>query len=168
MQSGSRAFSSPQALSRAASGSLSEPLVLVSEEEVFGERVKRRAPPSRKLEAFLTQLQDLSPGDYIVHKQHGIGLYRGLKRLSVDNVDTEFLLLEYRGGDKLYLPVWRMDLVSKYHGLEGGSPELDKLGGPGWEKTKRKVKQAVEKLAGELLKLYAERAAAEGFAFSAS
>jgi transcription-repair coupling factor (superfamily II helicase) len=71
-------------------------------------------------------LQDLSAGDYIVHKQHGIGLYRGLKRLSVDWVDAEFLLLEYRGGDKLYLPVWRMDLVSKYHGLEGGSPELDK------------------------------------------
>lgn len=145
----------------------SEALVVISEEEVFGERVKRRAPPSRKLEAFLTQLQDLSPGDFIVHKQHGIGLYRGLKRLSVDNVDSEFLLLEYRGGDKLYLPVWRMDLVSKYHGLEGSSPELDKLGGQGWEKTKRKVKQAVEKLAGELLKLYAERAVADGFAFSA-
>jgi len=144
----------------------SEPVAFVSEEEVFGERVKRRAPPSRKLEAFLTQLQDLSPGDFIVHKQHGIGLYRGLKRLSVDSVESEFLLLEYRGGDKLYLPVWRMDLVSKYHGLEGTSPDLDKLGGPGWEKTKRKVKQAVEKLAGELLKLYAERAAAEGFAFS--
>lgn len=144
----------------------SEALVVISEEEVFGERVKRRAPPSRKLEAFLTQLQDLSPGDFIVHKQHGIGLYRGLKRLSVDNVDSEFLLLEYRGGDKLYLPVWRMDLVSKYHGLEGSSPELDKLGGQGWEKTKRKVKQAVEKLAGELLKLYAERAVADGFAFS--
>src|SRR3990170_3905206 len=144
----------------------SEALVVISEEEVFGERVKRRAPPSRKLEAFLTQLQDLSPGDFIVHKQHGIGLYRGLKRLSIDGVDSEFLLLEYRGGDRLYLPVWRMDLVSKYHGLEGSSPELDKLGGQGWEKTKRKVKQAVEKLAGELLKLYAERAVADGFAFS--
>ena len=144
----------------------SESLVIVSEEEVFGERVKRRAPPSRKLEAFLTQLQDLSVGDFIVHKQHGIGLYRGLKRLSIDGVENEFLLLEYRGGDRLYLPVWRVDLVSKYHGLEGSSPELDKLGGPGWERTKKKVKQAVEKLAGELLKLYAERAVADGFAFS--
>lgn len=144
----------------------SEGIVVISEEEVFGERVKRRAPPSRKLEAFLTQLQDLSSGDFIVHKQHGIGLYRGLRRIGVDGVDNEFLLIEYRGGDKLYLPVWRMDLVSKYHGLEGSSPELDKLGGPGWEKTKKKVKAAVEKLAGELLKLYAERSVAEGFAFS--
>ncbi len=144
----------------------SEGLVIVSEEEVFGERVKKRGPPSRRLEAFLTQLQDLSAGDFIVHKQHGIGLYRGLNRLSIDGLENEFLLLEYRGGDRLYLPVWRMDLVTKYHGVEGGSPELEKLGGPGWERSKKKVRQAVEKLAGELLKLYAERAAAEGFAFS--
>ncbi|MBI5237200.1 MAG: transcription-repair coupling factor [Deltaproteobacteria bacterium] len=143
-----------------------ESLVVVSEEEVFGERVKRRAPPSKKLDAFLTQLQDLAAGDCIVHSQHGIGLYRGLKRLNIDGIENDFLLLEYRGGDKLYLPVWRMDLVSKYHGFEGRVPELDKLGGPGWEKTKKKVRQAVEKLAGELLKLYAERQVAEGFAFS--
>ncbi len=141
-------------------------LVIVSEEEVFGERVRRRAPPAKKLDAFLTQLQDLSVGDCIVHAQHGIGLYRGLKRLSIDSVENEFLLLEYRGGDKLYLPVWKMDLVSKYHGFEGGAPELDRLGGTGWEKTKKKVKASVERLAGELLKLYAERRIAEGFAFS--
>ncbi|MEK7773754.1 MAG: transcription-repair coupling factor, partial [Deltaproteobacteria bacterium] len=142
-------------------------IAIVSEEEVFGERVKRRAPPSRKLEAFVAQLQDLSPGDFIVHSMHGVGLYRGLKRLDIDGVENEFLLLEYRGGDKLYLPVLRMDLVSKYHGVEGGAPELDRLGGAGWEKKKNRVKQAVEKLAGELLKLYAEREVAEGFAFSA-
>ncbi len=143
-----------------------EALVIISEEEVFGERIKRRAPPSKKLDAFLTQLQDLSVGDAIVHSHHGIGLYRGLKRLGVDGVESDFLLLEYRGGDKLYLPVWRMDLVSKYHGVEGKAPELDKLGGAGWEKTKKRVRHAVEKLAGELLKLYAERQVAEGFAFS--
>ncbi len=145
-----------------------ESLVIISEEEVFGERVKRRAPTSRKLDAFLTQLQDLNTGDFIVHKQHGIGLYRGLKRLSIDGIENEFLLLEYRGGDKLYLPVSRMDLVSKYHGFEGKAPELDKLGGPGWEKSKKKVREAVERLAGELLKLYAERQVAEGFSFSPS
>lgn len=143
-----------------------EAVAVVSEEEVFGERVKRRPPPSKKLEAFVAQLQDLSPGDFIVHSMHGVGVYRGLKRLSIDGVDNEFLLMEYRDGDKLYLPVLRMDLVSKYHGVEGEGPELDKLGGPGWERKKKRVKQAVEKLAGELLKLYAEREVAEGFAFS--
>jgi len=141
-------------------------LVIISEEEVFGERVKRRAPPSKRLEAFLTQLQDLSMGDAIVHAHHGIGLYRGIQRVTVDGVESDFLLLEYRGGDKLYLPVRRMDLVSKYHGVEGTAPELDKLGGTNWERTKKRVKHAVEKLAGELLKLYAERQVAEGFAFS--
>ncbi|OGP24556.1 MAG: transcription-repair coupling factor [Deltaproteobacteria bacterium GWB2_55_19] len=141
-------------------------IAVISEEEVFGERARRRAPPSRKLDAFLTELQDLSVGDFIVHAQHGIGLYRGLKRLAIDNIESDFLLLEYRGGDKLYLPVGRLDLVSKYHGVEGKSPDLDKLGGPGWEKAKRKVKASVERLAGELLKLYAERQVADGFAFS--
>ncbi|MBI5644108.1 MAG: transcription-repair coupling factor [Deltaproteobacteria bacterium] len=143
-----------------------ESLAVISEEEVFGERVKRRAPSSNKLEAFMTQLQDLSAGDLIVHAHHGIGLYKGLKRLGIDGIENDFLLLEYRGGDKLYLPVWRMDLVSKYDGLEGRTPELDKLGGPGWERAKKKVKASVEKLAGELLKLYAERQVADGFAFS--
>lgn len=142
-------------------------LVVISEEEVFGEKAKRRPPPSRRLEAFLTQLQDLSEGDAIVHGHHGIGLYRGLKRLLIDSIEGDFLLLEYRDGDKLYLPVGRMDLVGKYHGFEGRAPDLDKLGGPGWEKKTGKVKAAVEKLAGELLKLYAEREIAEGFAFSA-
>jgi transcription-repair coupling factor (superfamily II helicase) len=156
-----------------ATGSLStgfrlraESVVVVSEEEVFGERVKRRAPPSKRLDAFLTQLHDLSAGDFIVHAHHGIGLYKGLKRISVDGIENDFLLLEYRGGDKLYLPVWRMDLVSKYHGFEGSAPELDRLGGPGWEKTKKKVRESVERLAGELLKLYAERQVAEGYAYS--
>lgn len=143
-----------------------EMLAIISEEEVFGERVKKRAPPSKKLEAFLLDLRDLAEGDRIVHAHHGIGLYRGLKRLTIDNVENDFLLLEYRDGDKLYLPVWRMDLVSKYHGVEGKEPALDKLGAQGWIKTKGKVKKEVEKMAGELLRLYAERRAAVGFAFS--
>ncbi|MBI5345334.1 MAG: transcription-repair coupling factor, partial [Deltaproteobacteria bacterium] len=142
-------------------------LVIISEEEVFGtDRVRRRAPPLKRLDAFSLQLQDLDAGDRVVHSKHGIGLYRGLKRLSVDNVESEFLILEYRDHDKLYLPVLRTDLINTYHGFEGKEPNLDKLGGTGWVRTKRRVKKAVERLAGELLKLYAERQAAGGFAFS--
>ena len=144
----------------------SEGIVVITEEEIFGERVRRRIPPPKGVRDFLTELQDLSTGDYVVHKQHGIGLYRGLKRLCIDGVDCEFMLIEYRGGDRLYLPVSRMDLVSKYRGPEGRSPELDRLGGSGWERTKKRVKKAVGRIAGELLKLYAERAVARGFAFS--
>lgn len=141
-------------------------LVVITEEEIFGERVKRRPASTRSLDAFLSQLQDLQPGDHIVHRLHGIGLYLELKRVSIDGIEGDFLLLEYRDGDKLYLPVWRLDLISKYHGVEGSTPGLDKLGGTAWAKTKKTVKRSVERLAGELLKLYAEREAAVGFAFS--
>ncbi|MBI5559690.1 MAG: transcription-repair coupling factor [Deltaproteobacteria bacterium] len=143
-----------------------ELIAVVTEEEIFGERVKRRAPPSRKLDTFLSEMKDLSEGDFIVHALHGIGLYRGLFSLSTDGITNDFILIEYRDGDKLYLPVGRMDIVSKYHGVEGSAPELDKLGGSGWEKRKGRVKKAAERIAGELLKLYAERKVARGHTYS--
>ncbi|VAW34953.1 Transcription-repair coupling factor, partial [hydrothermal vent metagenome] len=142
-----------------------EGVVVVSEEDIFGERVKHRPPPSKKLDTFINQLRDLSEGDYIVHKTHGVGIYRGLKRLVVDSIENDFLLLEYQGGDRLYLPVQRMDLVTRYSGVEGRAPVADKLGGKGWEKKRSKVKKAVGQLAVELIKLYSEREATEGYAF---
>lgn len=145
----------------------SESIVIVTEEEIFGERIRGRRPPSKKLDTFLSQLKDLSEGDFIVHALHGIGIYRGLKRLEFDDTANDFLLIEYRDGDRLYLPVQRMDLVTRYHGVEGRQPEPDKLGGRGWERKKAKVRKAVDRLAGELLRLYAARNAAEGYAFSA-
>jgi len=142
-----------------------EGIVIISEEEVFGERVKHRPPPSKKLDTFINQLRDLSEGDFIVHKMHGVGIYRGLKRLVIDNIENDFLLLEYQGGDKLYLPVQRMDLVTRYNGIEGRTAVADKLGGKGWEKKRTKVKKAVGQLAIELIKLYSEREASLGYAF---
>ena len=142
---------------------------IISEEEIFGRRIKHRPPPQRKLQSFLAELRDLSVGDGIVHTLHGIAIYRGLKRIEVEGVENDFLILEYRDADKLYLPVYRMDQITKYHsvskGGEGGFTP-DKLGGPGWGKRKRKVKKAVERIAADLLKLYAAREASTGFAFS--
>ncbi|GMR04826.1 MAG: transcription-repair coupling factor [Thermodesulfobacteriota bacterium] len=143
-------------------------LIVISEEEVFGRRVGMSPPPAKKADAKLMQLQELSEGDFIVHSHHGIGIYRGMKRVSIEAVENDFLLLEYKDGDKLYLPVWRMDLVTRYHGFEGGAARVDKLGTSGWNRTKTKVKKAVERMAAELLKLYAEREVAKGFAFSKS
>ncbi len=140
---------------------------IVSEEEVFGERVKQKPPPRRGLDEALSELKTLKEGGFVVHKVHGIGAYRGLKRLDVSGVENDFLVIEYRDDEKLYLPVFNMDLISGYKGLEGRAPMLDKLGGSGWEKRKKRVKKATERLAGELLKLYAERQVASGFAFSA-
>ena len=141
-------------------------LAVVTEEEIFGQRIKRRVPPSSKIDVFLTQLQDLNVGDFVVHTVHGVGLYKGLKRLEIEDSKNDFLLLEYQDGDRLYLPVQRLNLVGKYHGTEGRIPMLDKLGSTNWEKRKSKVKKAVEEMAKELLELYASRKVIEGFSFS--
>ncbi|MEK7842489.1 MAG: CarD family transcriptional regulator, partial [Deltaproteobacteria bacterium] len=141
-------------------------LAVITEDEIFGQKVKRRPPPSHKIDAFLTQLQDLNIGDFIVHTIHGIGIYQGLKRLKIEDIENDFLLLEYQGGDKLYLPVQRLHLVGKYRGVEGKKPEIDKLGSTRWEKTKGRVKKIAEEMAKGLLELYAARKVVEGFSFS--
>jgi len=142
-------------------------LTIIAEEEIFGPRVNKRPPPSKRPCEALTELSDLAESDFIVHTLHGIGIYRGLVRRVVEGVAKDFLLLEYLGGDKLYMPVERMDRLVRYHSFEGReSPELDRLGSTKWKRTKGKIKKAIENMAGELLKLYAARRVAPGFAFS--
>ncbi|MFO1518163.1 MAG: CarD family transcriptional regulator [bacterium] len=132
--------------------------LFVTDEEIFGTKIKRprkAPPPSETFSAF----EDLKTGDYVVHTEHGVGLYKGLTKLTLGAVEGEFLLLEYLGGDKLYLPVYRLHLIQRYTGESGYAPELDKLGGTHWVKTQEKVKKAIRAMAGELLKIYAARAA---------
>lgn len=141
-------------------------LVLIAEEELFGKRVRRRGVSEMRKKQLLTSLAELKPGDYMVHIDHGIGLYRGLQHISVGNTAGDFLLIEYAGSDKLFLPVDRLGLVQPYIGPEGSHPALDKLGGVSWEKSKGKARKNIEELAGELLEIYAKRQISEGFAFS--
>lgn len=141
-------------------------LALIAEEELFGRRVRRRGVSEVRKKQILASLAELKPGDFMVHIDHGIGLYRGLQHISVGGVGGDFLLLEYAGSDKLYLPVDRLGLVQRYTGPEGAEPHLDKLGGTGWEKAKGKARKAIEELAGELLEIYAQRQIREGFGFS--
>jgi transcription-repair coupling factor (superfamily II helicase) len=141
-------------------------LVLIAEEELFGKRVRKRGISEVRKKQILSSLAELKPGDYMVHIDHGIGLYRGLQHISITGVGGDFLLLEYAGKDKLYLPVDRLGLVQRYVGPEGSQPALDKLGGVGWEKSKGKARKNIEELAGELLEIYARRQISEGFAFS--
>ncbi len=144
----------------------SSQLALVAEEELFGKRVRRRGVSEVRKKQILSSLAELKPGDHMVHIDHGIGLYRGLQHISVGGVGGDFLLLEYAGSDKLYLPVDRLGLVQRYVGPEGSQPSLDKLGGVSWEKSKGKARKNIEELAGELLEIYAKRQICEGFAFS--
>lgn len=141
-------------------------LILIAEEELFGKRVRRRGVSEVRKKQLLASLADLKPGDFMVHIDHGIGLYRGLQHISVGNSAGDFLLIEYAGSDKLFLPVDRLGLVQPYIGPEGSHPALDKLGGVSWEKSKGKARKNIEELAGELLEIYAKRQLSEGFAFS--
>jgi transcription-repair coupling factor (superfamily II helicase) len=140
-------------------------LVLMTFDETFGTR--KRQPPSKAYPShYLTSLSELKQDDYVVHLDHGIGVYRGLKFLRVADVAGEFLHLEYEAGDRLYLPVDRINMVQKYIGGDGAQPSLDRLGGTAWEKVKAKAKKSIFAMAEELVQLYALREARTGTAFA--
>jgi len=143
-----------------------EGLAFITEEEIFGERRKVRKPGKRRQGPFFTSFGDLNPGDPVVHLDYGIGIYRGLHRLDVGGASNDYLLLEYLGGDKLYVPVHRLNLVQRYVGTGEKKPQLDRLGGTRWKRVKKKVAAAVENMARELLEIYAARRLFRGFAFS--
>lgn len=148
----------------------SQPRVAIfGSEDLFetSELIARQPASKSHLGAFAADVADLKPGDYVVHTTHGVGRFLGLRTISQGEQAGDFMLLEYAGGAKLYVPLTRLDLVQKYRGAgEGGAPPLDKLGGATWAKTKARVKSRMRDMAGELLRLYAERRLAEGFAFS--
>lgn len=141
-------------------------LVFISESEIFGEKVRHRAPSKSRLEDFLKSIEEIRTGDYIVHVDYGIGRYLGIKRLRVDSYESDFLLINYAGDDKLYLPLDRIDRVQRYVGPEGSVPELNRLGGISWQRTKERVRKEMEEMAGDLLHLYASREVLEGYPFS--
>jgi len=143
-------------------------LAVITEDEIFG--AKRRVVRSAKRRARdeLLSLGELKEGDLVVHDEHGIGRYTGLTKIVVGRITSDYLAIEYKDEDRFYLPVDRMGMIQKYVGVEGHKPLLDRMGGKSWEKVKAKAKKDVEKMAGELLKLYAERKVKKGFKFSPS
>src|SRR5512135_1390762 len=146
---------------------LREPRVAVyAEEEIFGEERRSAAARRRPSEAFLSDLRDLKLGDAVVHVDYGIGRFKGLKRVPVEGEEREFMEIEYAEGKALRLPVERLYLVQKYSGVEGVQPVLDRLGGAGWARRKASVRKAMRDMTDQLLKLYARRSLADGFAFS--
>jgi len=142
--------------------------VIVSEEGVFGKKTRRRRRASAREGYFLRSFGELEKGNFVVHVDHGIGLYMGLERLTFGNVENDFLLLEYKDGDKLYIPVDRLNQIQRYIGSDGYSPNVDKLGGTSWETVKNKIKQSVREIAEELVSIYAAREVMDGHRFSPS
>ena len=145
-------------------------IALFGSEDLFetSNLIAKPAPAKSQLAAFTTDLADLKPGDYVVHVTHGIGKFLGTREIAQGENKGDFMLIEYAADAKLYVPLTRLDLIQKYRGAgEGAAPPLDRLGGATWDRTKSRVKAKMRDMADELLKLYAQRHMAEGFAFSA-
>ena len=141
---------------------------VISDKEVFGE-AKRKLSKSKSKSKGVSKIKsfaELKPGDYVVHVNHGIGVYKGIKQIEVSGHKRDYLDIVYDKGDKLYVPVDQLDLVQKYIGSEGKSPKVNKLGGAEWQKAKSKVKKSINEIAEDLVKLYAARAAVKGYKYS--
>ncbi|HEX6897077.1 MAG TPA: DEAD/DEAH box helicase, partial [Bryobacteraceae bacterium] len=144
-------------------------IALFGSEDLFetSNLIGKPAPAKSQLAAFTTDLADLKPGDYVVHVTHGIGKFLGTREIAQGENKGDFMLIEYAADAKLYVPLTRLDLIQKYRGAgEGAAPPLDRLGGATWDRTKSRVKAKMRDMADELLKLYAQRHMAQGFAFS--
>ncbi len=143
-------------------------LAVFGARDLFDESETVASRPQRsksKVSAFLSDFRDLQVGDYVVHVEHGIGQYQGLKEINQGDGNAEFMLLEYAEGARLYVPLTRLDLIQKYRSSEGAKPTLSHLGTQAWAKTKARVRKAMKDMTEELLKLYAERKTAVGHAF---
>jgi transcription-repair coupling factor (superfamily II helicase) len=143
-------------------------LVVVTESEVFTQK-QRKASKTRKNLSNAERIKtytDLQVGDYVVHVNHGIGKYLGIETLDINGIHKDYLHIKYAGNDKLYVPIEQIDQVQKYVGSEEKEPKVYKLGGTDWKKVKSRVRASVQDIAQDLIKLYAERQAAKGYAFS--
>ena len=140
---------------------------VISDKEVFGESKRKAAKKvPKKGVSKIKSFTELKPGDYVVHANHGIGVYKGIKSLEIEGLKKDFLEITYDGDDKLYVPVEQLDMVQKYIGSEGKSPRINKLGGSEWAKAKAKVRKSINEIAEDLVKLYASRSMIKGHKYS--
>ncbi|MDD6041426.1 MAG: transcription-repair coupling factor [Clostridia bacterium] len=140
-------------------------LAVLSDTDIYGtayQRARKKQNAGERIASFT----DLKTGDYVVHDLHGVGLYKGVVQLDNDGAKRDYLLIQYAGNDKLYVPADQFDRVTKFIGAEHSLPRLNRLGGQEWERQKSKVKASIKKLAFDLAELYAKRAKSTGYAFS--
>lgn len=138
--------------------------VVISESDIFGKKKKkkrRKRYEGRKIQEFA----ELKPGDYVVHENHGIGIYQGIEKIEVEKITKDYMKISYDGGGVLYIPVSQMDMIQKYAGAEAKKPRLNKLGTAQWGKTKTQVKKAVREVAEDLVRLYSVRQQTDGFVY---
>jgi transcription-repair coupling factor (superfamily II helicase) len=143
-------------------------LVVFGSEDLFetSDLVSRGPKSKSAMEAFSADVIDMKPGDFVVHAEHGVAQYLGVREIAQGDAKGDYMVLEYAGGAKLYVPLTRMDLVQRFRGAGESKPALDRMGGATWTRTKTKIKARMRDMADELLKLYASRKMAEGFSYS--
>ncbi|HME41764.1 MAG TPA: transcription-repair coupling factor [Syntrophorhabdales bacterium] len=146
-------------------GFRTENIIVLTEEEIVGPKKRVVKKKWEGVDEFLNSFKDLAVGEYVVHMEHGIGIYRGIRKLKVGEYEKDFLLIEYQDDDRLYVPIDSLELVQKYIGGEKAQPKIDRLGSMRWKSTKSKVKTYVEDIAKELIQFYAERELAKGHAY---
>jgi transcription-repair coupling factor (superfamily II helicase) len=134
-------------------------LSIIAEDELFAKGGRHKAPALSKSAAFLKSLEEVKVGDHVVHVQHGIGRYLGLRRLSVQGFDSDYLIVEYAGGDMVYVPLDRLNQIQRYSPSEGQTPKLSHLGGTAWSRTKAHVRRSIEEMAKDLIAVHAARQA---------
>ena len=139
---------------------------IVAESDIFGEEKKKKRKKKLYEGEKVRSFMDLSIGDYVVHENHGLGVYRGMEKIDVDGVTKDYIKIEYAGGGNLYILATQLDLIQKYAGADARKPKLNKLGTQEWNKTRARVHTAVRELASDLIKLYAAREAQHGFQYS--
>ncbi len=146
-------------------GFRTDDIIVLTEDDIAGPKKRVVKKKWDKQDEFLASFKDLSTGEWVVHVDHGIGIYRGITALTVNNYTKDFILIEYLGGDKLYVPVEDLRLVQKFIGSEKFKPKIDRLGSKLWAGTKKRVRRQIEDIAGELLEIYAERQMSAGHSY---
>ena len=140
--------------------------ILLTERDIFGQRPGYKPIKQSKVSKLITTIEDFKKGDFLVHAEHGIGTFLGIKKERMEDYQGDFITIEYLGGDKLFVPLERMNYVQKYHAPDNVKPKIDRLGGKTWQRTRQKVKKKIKDMAERLIKIYARRTAAAGTAFS--
>ena len=137
---------------------------VISETDIFGKvkkKKKRKTYEGRKIQSF----SELKPGDYVVHENHGLGIYQGIEKIEVDKITKDYMKISYAQGGNLYIPATQLDLIQKYASADAKKPKLNRLGGQDWTRTKTRVKGAVREIARDLVELYAARQEQEGYEY---
>ena len=139
--------------------------VLITETDIFGQEKKKRRKKTEYSGKKIQSFSELNVGDYVVHENHGLGIYRGIEKVTVDKIVKDYIKIEYSGRSNLYILATQLDMLQKYAGADAKAPKLNKLGGQEWKKTKTRVRGAVKNIAKDLVALYAARQSQNGYQY---